>query len=303
MRRRTTDPTPGEGQGKPWRVTTIRALYPDGSLLWDVPGRLQEYRDFYQTEGGAAFAAIFMQDPSALAGDVFNPDWFAYWVPPPANEVEAEHVRHLMEIGEVQKILPAPTAISRGMGIDLAISKKDTADYWARVSGWVSVEGDLFIDSVRRARMSPLKIIEEVMQHAGYDKRYPRAKVIGINEDMMEQVVLEILPLVKGAGKMPWVPVPHESQDKVVRARPLAARYEFGKVFHRYGAPWLSGFEAELASFPGGPFDDQVDAAVALWEVLSVYQPSDWKQLLELNKAMRVEQQLPTAPGWKERLQ
>lgn len=303
MKRRTTDPTPEERRGRPWNVTTMRALYPDGSLLWDAPGRLQEYRDYYQSEGGAAFAAIFMQDPSALAGDVFNPEWFRYWLPPPADATEAERVRQLQEVGEVDKILPAPTSISRGMGIDLAVSKKDTADYYARVSGWVSVEGDLFIDSVRRARLPVLKIIEEVMAQGGYDKRNPRAKVIGINEDLMEQVVLEVLPLIKGAGKMPWVPVPHESQDKVIRARPLAARYENGKVFHRYGAPWLQGFEAELASFPGGPFDDQVDAAVALWEVLSDYQPSDWKQLLELNKSMRQEPQLPVAPGWTERLQ
>jgi predicted phage terminase large subunit-like protein len=302
MRRRTTDPTPQEAQGKPWRITTMRALYPDGSLLWNAPGRLQEYQDFYQTEGGAAYGAIFMQDPSALAGDVFSPEWFRYWVPIPVDPVEAERVAELQKLGYVDKILPSATAVTRGMGIDLAVSKKDSADYFARASGWVSVEGDLFIDSVRRARLPTLKILEEVMEHGGYSKRNPKAKVIGINEDLMEQVVLEVLPLVKGAGKMPWVPVPHESMDKVIRARPLAARYETGKVYHRYGAPWVQGFEAELASFPGGPFDDQVDAAVALWEVLSVYEPSDWKSLVELNKSMRVTPQLPTAPGWTERL-
>jgi predicted phage terminase large subunit-like protein len=48
-------------------------------------------------------------------------------------------------------------------------------------------------------------------------------------------------------------------QDKFTRALPVAARYEAGMVYHRRGAPWLEDLEAELAAFPEGKHDDQVD--------------------------------------------
>jgi hypothetical protein len=60
---------------------------------------------------------------------------------------------------------------------------------------------------------------------------------------------------------LPVVPV-HPDRDKVTRARPLAARYEAGKVFHLRSAPGLADYEDELIAFPNGAHDDQVDAAV-----------------------------------------
>jgi len=49
--------------------------------------------------------------------------------------------------------------------------------------------------------------------------------------------------------------------DKVARARTIAARYEAGTVFHRRGAAWCDAWENELADFPTGRHDDQVDTA------------------------------------------
>jgi predicted phage terminase large subunit-like protein len=49
--------------------------------------------------------------------------------------------------------------------------------------------------------------------------------------------------------------------DKVSRARPIAARYEIGAVYHPAGAPWLADYEGELLAFPHGGHDDQVDTA------------------------------------------
>jgi hypothetical protein len=60
---------------------------------------------------------------------------------------------------------------------------------------------------------------------------------------------------------LPAVPV-HPDRDKVTRARPLAARYEAGKVYHLRSAPGLADYDEELVAFPNGRHDDQVDAAV-----------------------------------------
>jgi len=48
--------------------------------------------------------------------------------------------------------------------------------------------------------------------------------------------------------------------DKIARANACTPECEAGKVFLREGAPWVADFIGELASFPYGMHDDQVDA-------------------------------------------
>jgi predicted phage terminase large subunit-like protein len=47
--------------------------------------------------------------------------------------------------------------------------------------------------------------------------------------------------------------------DKVTRALTLAARLGGGNVYVPKDAPWLPTLEAEMAQFPKGKHDDQVD--------------------------------------------
>src|SRR6516162_10894917 len=48
--------------------------------------------------------------------------------------------------------------------------------------------------------------------------------------------------------------------DKVTRMSIQSAKFESGRVRFPREAPWLSGLEAELFSFPNGRHDDQVDS-------------------------------------------
>jgi predicted phage terminase large subunit-like protein len=59
-------------------------------------------------------------------------------------------------------------------------------------------------------------------------------------------------------GKRTVYPVKTKG-DKVVRASPLEPLFESGDVFIPEGAPWESYWLEELASFPSGKHDDQVD--------------------------------------------
>lgn len=295
MRRRTLDPAPD--QRAPWNLTILREINPDGSLLWPKPGRLTEMQDYFEAEGSAAFNSIFMQDPSELAGDVFNPEWYRYFCPADYVSKDGLDAKALIELGMVDRILPAPTALHRAVGVDLAVSKADVADYTAIVAGWLSVEGDLYIDYVNRARLSSLEGVREIVRIC----EKPRARVLGVNEDLMEKALNSLLPLIPGAQRLPWRTIPHEGKDKVLLSRPLAGHYERGRVFHRYGELWLRGFEGELAAFPGGPFDDVVDAARALYEATERYQPKSAKRLRELNEDVRVPAALPQAPPLNQR--
>jgi predicted phage terminase large subunit-like protein len=47
--------------------------------------------------------------------------------------------------------------------------------------------------------------------------------------------------------------------DKVMRMAAQTPAIEFGRVYIPYDAPWLHDYLHELAMFPKGKFDDQVD--------------------------------------------
>jgi predicted phage terminase large subunit-like protein len=51
-----------------------------------------------------------------------------------------------------------------------------------------------------------------------------------------------------------------ESGEKTVRAMPAAAQVNAGNVSMARSASWNDAFLDELASFPAGTYDDQVDA-------------------------------------------
>ncbi|MCK5216486.1 MAG: phage terminase large subunit, partial [Methanosarcinales archaeon] len=70
--------------------------------------------------------------------------------------------------------------------------------------------------------------------------------------------------------------------DKVSRARPVAARYETGSVYHPQGAPWLVDYEDELVAFPNGTHDDQVD--VTAYAYISIIRGDEYKIIGGLGK-------------------
>jgi predicted phage terminase large subunit-like protein len=136
------------------------------------------------------------------------------------------------------------------MGVDLASSEKERADWTARVVVARDDNGNAFIFNVARAKIetghrgfvidgwnaNPLisKIIVESNQFQG-----------AFVKDMINSTNLPIV------GKKAEV-------DKVARARSVAARYESGKVFHHKSLAG-SDFEMELLQFPKG-HDDMIDA-------------------------------------------
>jgi len=60
-----------------------------------------------------------------------------------------------------------------------------------------------------------------------------------------------------------------ETGSKEVRALPMAAASERGKLYVLSGQDWTDAFVSELTTFPGGRRDDQVDAATRAFNELS----------------------------------
>ena len=146
-----------------------------------------------------------------------------------------------------------PDKLKVGIGVDLAISKRDGADYTAIVvMGYEEATGHRYVLDVVRERCSfneTLRLIQKVAE-----KHNPH-KVL-IEEVQFQASVVQELTRTTSLPIKGYKP----DRDKVTRFHELLARYEQGLVFHRRGL--LPEFDNELLAFPESEHDDMVDAAV-----------------------------------------
>lgn len=221
--------------GKGWKLITRRALTEDDEGVmasywpehWPVETLLQKRIEL----GTALFSCAYQNDISGLmAGNVFRRESF--------NETYFDTLD--------------PTKNYRiRMGVDLASSEKERADYTARVTTAEDDEGNFYVLSVARDKRET--------HHAEFVQdgwlAYPNMNLVICESQQFQstliQQVMQDYPRIPIEGKKSDV-------DKVTRARAVAARYEAHKVRHHRSLR-ESDFERELLSFPKG-HDDMVDA-------------------------------------------
>ena len=154
----------------------------------------------------------------------------------------------------------APAGMKIALGIDLAISEKETADYTAGAILGRDHSGNLHVLDVQRIRGSFSQQIDFIKQLAA---RWKPA-VVGIEDVAYQKALIQQLAAQTSLNVRGIKPI----SDKVSRFAPLEARYELGQVNHVRGLP--PEFEAELLSFPIGAHDDMVDSLAYAWQALGL---------------------------------
>jgi Terminase RNaseH-like domain len=241
----------------------LRRAIEDDAALWPERFDLAELAARRADMGSPLFNLQFQNDPEGMGGNVFRRDWYRYvdGVPPGA----------------------------RRAGMDLAASASERSDYTAVVE-WVEDERhNLYFVGAWRKQLDeghrrwltgrtdslefgvapvygepagprllwPLGLLPEGFAAATGDGTRPRSLTrLAIEAGTFQTTFVREVLSHTGLPALPVRP----DRDKVTRARPLAARYEAGKVFHLRSAPGLADFEDELVAFPNGRHDDQVDA-------------------------------------------
>ena len=218
--------------GMGWRSHVVSALTegPDGRLVsywpeyWSVDRLLKEKDEM----GSPLFSCAYQNDISGLLeGNIFHGPFTHFDVLPPG--------KWLLR-----------------MGVDLASSVRERADYTARVTTAENLEtGDFFVLSAYRDKRESH---HTEFVHDGW-LAYPNISMVIVETNQFQstlvQEVMETYPKIPIEGKKADV-------DKTTRARAVAAKYEAHKVFHHSSLKG-SAFEVELLSFPKG-HDDFVDA-------------------------------------------
>lgn len=223
---------PVEEGGKGWREKVVSAIQVDDEgnevSYWEEHWPLQRLYEKRIELGTPMFMCAYQNDiRGIMAGDVFQKRFFQYF-----------------------DELPRDKVYKWVMGVDLASSEKERADFTARVTTAADQEGNYYVMTYYR------------------DKReYGHAEFIrdGYNAFQTDLVVTESQAfqstLIQEVMRdYSYIPIEGKKSDvdKTTRARAVAAKYEAHRVFHHSSIKG-SDFELELLSFPKG-HDDLVDA-------------------------------------------
>ena len=147
------------------------------------------------------------------------------------------------------------------IGVDLAISTKEGADYTAAVAMARDSSGRVYILDADRVRASFDGVLAFIR---GFVARQ-RAPVSVVAVEQVAYQAAVIQELLR-TTELPVIGV-RPDRDKVTRFLPLQARYEQGLILH---APDLSkAYTRELLGFPVGEHDDLIDAAVYAYRSLA----------------------------------
>lgn len=226
--------TDTEKGGKGWPHFIIPAWSQDEATrelvsYWPDRWPISELLKWEGDMGSADFAVAFLNDLSGrLKGNIFPKLTDSYYF---TSLPEGEYIFK--------------------MGIDLASSERESADFTARVVSAIDQDGNYWV------------------LHAYRDKREDRhAEFVADGFAAYSQVALVIVEnnqfqstLIQNVMRdYPFIPIEGRKSDvdKVTRARAVAAKYESHKVRHHVSLRG-SAFERELSGFPKG-HDDFVDA-------------------------------------------
>jgi len=173
---------------------------------------------------------------------IFRQEYLAEFIDLQGALVQREHLRYAQP----------PEGLTYCMGVDLAISMREGADYTAIVVVGRDEDGRYYVVDVVREQLSFHDTIKTVKSIA--DKWLPTY----VNVEAVQYQAAMVQELVRTTAH--YVSPITPTKDKRARFLPTLGKYEHGLIYHARTLP--QEFEQELLSFPESEHDDMVDAMV-----------------------------------------
>lgn len=233
-------------QGDDWTVVTLPTLWDSdepepafplglgrtkGQLLWPEYQDAEFIAGAQKTLGSLDFSAMHQQQPVSAEGNLFK----------------------IAGLGVVDVEPANPRLTFRAWDFG---ATEGAGDYTVGVKAQANANGTYTILDVQRAQLSPHGVEQLLLETAIADGKSVRISLPQDPGQAGKSQVASLMRLLAGYD------VHHstESGHKEVRPRPFAAQVEAGNV-NMLAGKWNEAFRDELRLFPGGKYDDQVDAA------------------------------------------
>jgi predicted phage terminase large subunit-like protein len=189
------------------------------------------------------FAGQYMQTPIISGGDMFKLDWLReYETAPPLSTLKVY------------------------MGSDYAVTS-DGGDYTVHVVVGIDPEGYMWLLDLWRKQAS-----SDVWVEAWCDlvKQYRPSQAAEESGQIKGGVGPFLTKRARERGASTWRRTFPTRGDKAIRAQSIRGRMAMQGLLVPKNAEWLADFKSELAAFPGGKHDDQVDALGLVGQLLDL---------------------------------
>ena len=193
------------------------------------------------------WSALYQQDPIAEKGAFFTKQMIRYY--------SAGERPHL----EDMNIYAAG---------DLAISKRETADFTVFLIVGLDAEDNIWVLDAHRARMNTDEITDKIIE---LHKRW-KPERFGIEKDKIAMAIGSELNRKIRKQKVKGLILEDlhiGGRDKRTRARPIQGRMAQGQVLIPAGALWTDEMVNELLRFDAGVWDDYVDTMAWIGQMLA----------------------------------
>jgi predicted phage terminase large subunit-like protein len=209
--------------------------------LWPERFNLETLKRMQRTNE-REFAALYMQKPYIRGGNRIKANWWRYYEETPLYQ-------------DFQTIV---------IGMDTAFKTQSMNDYSVMLVAGLHNNGDIYVLDVIRGKWD-YPSLKRVVTSVNVKYRGKGLRAFYIEDKASGQSLIQELRGTTGISIVPVKAV----HDKISRADNVSSLIEGGIVLLPKEAPWLDAFLDEMASFPSGTNDDQVDAFVIAMDQLS----------------------------------
>lgn len=253
--------------GDDFEIIEFPAIALDNDVLGREPGdplfspfivetreeALARWDDLKTSVGPYAWAALYQQDPKPAGGAIFKEEWWRYWTTDPDL------------VSETTVLLDPSTMHSRGTWVDswdIAIQDTENSDYSVGQRWFKDNQGRSFLVGQSRTQTTFTNTLEILRKWGKADSL--RGTGGFVSKRLIEQAAngyALIDTLKKELSGVTGI-IPRGSKE--VRAMACTPEVARGDVYLPHpaedGNSWVHGLLGELAAFPTGKHDDQVDA-------------------------------------------
>lgn len=231
-----------------WEVIELPAIAKEddefrkkGEALWPEKYPL-EYLEGLRKLDPDVFSCMYQCEPTNELTAEFKRDWFKYF---------QDH--------------ECPSNLRVYITVDLAISKKESADESSIMVTGITSDMSAYILDYRHGKMDPSEVINTIFELNDLYKPIH----VGIESVAYQQALIHFLEKeMRVRKKFMSIEEIRTTQDKEIKIRGLIAYYKTGRIYHRAGG-FCSALEQQLLRFPRGVHDDIIDSlamSLHLWE-------------------------------------